>query len=136
MNRGSDRVSGGGFEQTRRELERWRRGGARGRRIPEGLWKAAVELGRQHGVSKTALRLGLDYYGLKKRVESATKKATCGDGRGAGFVQMPALGLLPAPECVFELEHPRGVRLRIQLSGPARAELLEPLVRALWSPAR
>jgi hypothetical protein len=95
-----------------------------------------VELGRQHGVSKTALRLGLDYYGLKKRVTAARKKPTRGDGRGAGFVQMPALGLVPAPECVIELAHPRGVHLRIQLHGPARAELLEPLVRALWSPAR
>lgn len=136
MSRGSDRVSRDGFDQTRRELERWRRGGARGRRIPEGLWKTAVGLAREHGVSKTALRLGLDYYGLKKRVTGATKKPTGGNGLGAGFVQMPAWCPVPVPECILELEHPRGVRLRIQLQGPARVELLEPLVRALWSPAR
>jgi len=136
MNRRSDRVSRDGFDQARRELERWRRGGARGRRIPEGVWKAAVELACKHGVSKTALRLRLDYYGLRQRVAAATKQATRGNGPGAGFVQMPALGFVPTPECVIELEHPRGVRLRIQLSGPARSELLEPLVRALWSGGR
>ena len=136
MSRGSDRVSRDGFAQARGELERWRRGGGRGRRIPEGLWKAAVELAREHGVSKTALRLGLDYYGLKQRVAAATKKPTGGDGRGAGFVEIPAWRPVSVPECVLELEHPRGVRLRIELQGPARAELLEPLVRALWSPAR
>ncbi len=38
------------IEETRLELENWRRERKRGQQLPEGLWGKAVELARQHGV--------------------------------------------------------------------------------------
>jgi hypothetical protein len=136
MRRRSDRVSRDGFDDARRAFESWRSHGARGRRIPDGLWRAAVRLAREHGVSRTALTLGLDYYSLKEHVAAGANESAGGGARSGGFVEMPPLGLPPAPGCILELEHRRGARLRIQLQGPARAEILEPLVRALWRGTR
>jgi len=59
------------LERIRRRLERWRRT-RRGRdRIPEELWGLAVAAVGTYGLNKTARALGLDYYSLKRRVESA-----------------------------------------------------------------
>jgi len=43
---------------ARRAFEGWRSAPERGRRVPESLWKIAVDLAREQGVSKTALALG------------------------------------------------------------------------------
>src|SRR5208282_5178079 len=54
-----------------RRFERWR-GAHTGRLpIPKGLWAAAVELARQHGVFPTAKVLRLEYGKLKQLVEAA-----------------------------------------------------------------
>ena len=49
----------------------WRAKRAVGQRIPESLWKSAAEVAAQHGVSRTASLLKLDYYALKKRIADA-----------------------------------------------------------------
>ena len=115
---------------VRGALEGWRRARGRPRRIPEALWQAAVEAAHEHGVSKTSRELGLDYYALESRLRS-----TPGPKASPAFVEVhwPAVG--PAPECRLELEDGRGARLRVELTGSARAEL-ESLARALWSAAR
>ncbi|MCP4549211.1 MAG: hypothetical protein GY835_22385, partial [bacterium] len=59
------------LSDVRRQFERWRKGRRRGTRIPEDLWQAAADVGRQVGVSKTAQELRLDYYTLRRRTESA-----------------------------------------------------------------
>ncbi len=48
----------------------WRQSRKQGTRIPEALWRAAVDAARAHSVSKASHVLGLDYYALKKRLES------------------------------------------------------------------
>jgi hypothetical protein len=40
----------------------------RGRKLPDSVWQAAVELAREHGVYSVARHLRLDYGGLKKRL--------------------------------------------------------------------
>ena len=40
----------------------------RGKRLPDSVWQAAVELAREHGVYSVARHLRLDYSGLKKRL--------------------------------------------------------------------
>ncbi len=119
----SDRSLG----SVRRALESWRR--ARGRawqRIPEALWQAAVELALEHGVAKTSRELGLDYYSLERRLRARPRPKA-----SPAFVELRG----PAPECRLELEDGRGARLRVELTGSARAGL-ESLARALWSAAR
>jgi hypothetical protein len=119
------------LDSVRRALEGWRR--ARGRawqRIPEALWQAAVELAWEHGVAKTSRELGLDYYSLERRLRARPRPQA-----SPAFVELrgPALG--PAPECRLELEDGRGARLRVELTGSARAGLAS-LARALWDAAR
>jgi hypothetical protein len=53
-------------------FQTWRRRRKGGSRIPPLLWSLAVGLARDHGVSRTATALKLDYYSLKKQVEAAT----------------------------------------------------------------
>ena len=48
----------------------WRQTRELGTRIPEGLWKLAVKLASTHGVCRTSSMLRLDYYSLKRRLES------------------------------------------------------------------
>ena len=130
------------IERVRRELEQWRRRRGRGRRIPEPLWKAVVKLAREHGVSKTRHALRLDYYSIKKRLDSAvptssaiTSPVVSGAGSEGRFVELP-LGAMPAPPtCVLEVEDGRGARLRLELQGLGAGELAG-VVRSAWGEAR
>ncbi len=115
------------------QFARWRQSRKRGTRIPEALWRAAVEAAREHGVSKTAQVLGLDYYRLKKRLESTAELSESEPAAEQGFVEIPLFA--SAAECVLEMEDVRGARLRIELKGSAVAHC-QTLAQALWSVAR
>ncbi len=136
MKPGSRRPSRDLLSDVRRQFEDWRRSRRRGARIPEALWRAAASAGHEHGVSKTAQALRLDYYALKKRVELAPEKRsaakTCSEIK---FLEIPLGAPSGRPECVLELEDGQGARLRVELQGAALAEL-ETVARALWSMAR
>jgi hypothetical protein len=119
-------------EALRSRFERWRRTRKSKTPIPEELWSAAVELARQHGISRTAAPLRLDGGKLKRLVLAASR----GSRRPAPprFVELPALTGVPSgwsvAEYTLELEgHNR--KLRIQCKGASAAELAA-LSRALW----
>ena len=132
MKQGSRRPTLDILSDVRSRFEGWRRRRPRGSRIPAALWRAAVEAARAHGVSKTAQELRLDYYGLKKRLDSASTAPSV-PSPGRDFVEIP----LPstAPECVLEFEDGQGARLRVEFKGAAPSGL-ETLARALWSVSR
>jgi hypothetical protein len=92
------------------------------------LWRAAVDAAREHGVSKAAQALRLDYYGLKKRLETGLSGPEPGSGR---FLEIP-LCAPSAAECVLELADGHGARLRVELKGASASEL-ETLTRVFWS---
>ena len=121
------------LSDVRRQFESWRKSRKRGTRIPEALWRAAAEAAREHGVSKAAQALGLDYYGLKTRLESTAELCESEAAAEQGFVEIPLFA--SAPECVLEMEDAQGARLRVELKGPAAAHC-EALAQALWSMAR
>jgi hypothetical protein len=112
--------------QARGRFEAWRsRCQGRGR-IPQELWKLAVQLAGRHGVSRTASVLRLDYDSLKKRAEAVGSEPRSG---------LPAFVELPSPvpagkQCLFELDNRSGVTLRVQLLGYDTADL-EVLARHL-----
>jgi hypothetical protein len=94
-----------------------------------------VAAGLEHGVSKAAQELRLDYYRLKDRVEAAGEDRLRVDGpRGSGFVEIPLCAPSASAACVIEMEDGRGARLRLEVTGVAVSEL-EPLTRALWGMA-
>ena len=133
MKQGSRPLSRDALSEAQSQFEQWRASRKRGTRIPEGLWRAAVEAAREHGVSKAAQALGLDYYGLKQRLESTAELSESEGSAEPGFVEIPLFAA--APECVLELEDAEGARLRIELKGPAAAQCAA-LAQALWSVAR
>jgi len=140
MKQGSRQVSSPDrLSEVRRQLEHWRQSRRRGARIPEELWQAAADLGREVGVSKTAQELRLDYYALRRRMELNTQpgleeRPAREVPRAGGFVEIP-LCAPASPECIVEIEDPRGARLRLELKGVTPAHL-ETLTRTLWSLAR
>ena len=99
--------------QGRRRFEAWRQRRQGDRCIPQALWALAVRLVSQHGISRTARALGLDYYSLKKRVEAAGKEAP---SRGPAFVELP---------------NGAGATMRVQLLGYDAADV-DALTRRFW----
>ncbi len=133
MKQGSRRPTRDILSDVRRQFESWRKSRKRGTRIPEALWRAAVEAARERGASRTSQALGLDYYGLKKRLESTAELCESVPAAEPGFVEIPLFA--SASECVLEMEDAQGARLRVELKGPAAAHC-EALAQALWSMAR
>lgn len=114
------------FGAAEREFGRWRRKHQRGR-IPESLWATAVELAREHGVSKTSRKLRLDYYGLKRRLDSNEEEAlprVDADQRRKHFIEAPINAPNPKRSCTLELRSDRGDALRMDLAGMTAEEIL------------
>jgi len=59
--------------QLQRQLDQFRSAQPHRAKTPEGMWQAAVDLARQHGLYAVAHPLRLDYVGLKRRLEGVTK---------------------------------------------------------------
>jgi hypothetical protein len=88
--------------QLQRQLDQFRASQPHRTKIPEGLWQAAVELAREHGLYAVAHPLRLDYVGLKRRLEGVTKRAEKKQPASPGFVEL--IASYPAvAECVIEL---------------------------------
>jgi hypothetical protein len=56
------------LEQTRNKLAAWRQRNKAPKPIPDDIWKAAVELSHQLGLTAVSRELKLDYSSLKRRV--------------------------------------------------------------------
>ena len=101
----------------------WRKKRVAGQRIPKSLWKSAVEVAAQHGVSRTAALLKLDYYALKKRASSS--------GPSSAFVELSPVSLSMMSDCVIEWENVAGARMRVQMKGQNAPDVLA-LSRSFW----
>ena len=113
--------------QGRRRFQSWRGQRQGGRRIPQPLWDLAVHLVSQHGISRTATALGLDYYGLQRRTGTAAAPAPSSH---PAFVELPA-PILVGKECRLEFDNGAGATLRVQLVGYDAADI-EALSRSFW----
>ena len=118
------------LQDARSRFQSWRQRRQRGDRIPDSLWMLAVRLVRSHGVSRTALTLGLDFYRLKRRAEEAARHPR---PSGPAFVEVVP-PFVAGKQCLFELHNRAGASLRVQLTGYDAAEV-DVLVRGLWGAA-
>ena len=84
----------------------------RGKRLPDSVWQAAVELAREHGVYSVARHLRLDYAGLKKRLGGVSHRRQ--KTRKPTFVELIAPPSAMQGECLIEFESLRGSKVRIQ----------------------
>ena len=106
----------------------WRQQRLPGERIPPPLWTLAVRLVPAHGVSRTSMALGLDYYSLKRRAEEAADQA---QSKQPAFVELPA-PLAASKQALFELDNGAGITRRVQLLGYDAAEVAV-LARSFWN---
>jgi len=112
------------LEAGRRRFDQWRKTRKGHGRIPERLWTSAVRLAGAYGLCRTARALGLDYNALKKRTNSADPHDSSSQETATAFVELvPPQGAC-LPECIIELEHPRGAKMRIRLTGHQSTEVV------------
>jgi hypothetical protein len=98
--------------QLQRQLDQIRSTQPRGKKLPDSLWQAAVELAREHGVYSVAHPLRLDYTGLKKRLGGVCHRRR--KARKPAFVELIAPSSAMLGECLIEFESLRGSKVRIQ----------------------
>ena len=115
----------------------WRRTHVPHSRIPKFLWTAAVKLAADFGISRTATALRLNYYDLKKHVESKAppSRPASAAKHTPAFLEWPASALPTPPECVIELENTAGSKMRIHLKGHHDPDLVT-LSGSFWNMAR
>ena len=98
--------------QLQRQLDEIRSARPRGRKLPDSVWQAAVELAREHGVYSVAHHLRLDYTGLKKRLGGVSQRRR--KTRKPTFVELMAPPSAMLRECLIEFESLHGGKIRIQ----------------------
>jgi hypothetical protein len=113
----------------------WRRMHVPHSRIPKSLWSVAVKLAVEFGISCTATALRLNYYDLKKHVESneSASRLPSAAKHMPAFVEWPASAVVATGEYVIELENAAGSKMRIHLKGPHAPDLMA-LSRSFWNP--
>ena len=106
-------------------LKAWRAARSPGQRIPDELWKAAADLARVHGLSRTAAALKLSYYDLKRRLPAGRvqrrRRLT-----PAPFVEVAPPSLAPGlgERGTVELVQASGARLTLRLPNASTSDLL------------
>lgn len=120
------------LEGIRRRFDRWRRTRPGRSRIPAALWTSAVTAARKYGLARTVRVLRLDYASLKKRVEAGVAHRGPEREAVAGFVELTPALAGGSGECIVELDHPGGSKMRVQLKGVEPPDLTA-LSQSFWS---
>jgi hypothetical protein len=115
-----------------RQIERWRQTRRHREPMPGRLWTMAARLARQHTVARIARLARVDYYALRDRLETLVVESTRKQEKRPSFVELPVPPCAPSTECIVELEHPRGGRMRIHVKGTPAPDLVA-LSRSFWS---
>src|SRR5436190_9059247 len=113
------------LQSLAQRLKSWRATRTPGKRIPEDYWKAAAELARVHGLSRTAAALKLSYYDLQRRLSDISVPGRRGVP-AACFVELappaPLAGLVE--HGTLELVQASGARLTPRLPNASPRDLL------------
>lgn len=116
------------YAELAERLKQWRRTRRRGQRIPEELWEAAAALAQVHGLNPTSAALRLNYYDLRKRLESPMKGQDKSRSRAPTFLEMPKVMCGQADPGTVEVVRANGSRMTLRLSAARSCDLL-PLMK-------
>lgn len=100
-------------------FEQWRRARQKRDRIPEELWRAAVDLSASYPTFRIARTLRLNYTQLKERIHERV-----GESMSSQFVEVKVPSLFSASPCVMELRSPSGFELKIETDAALQSELV------------
>jgi len=122
------------LEVVRNQFEVWRKRRRRGRRIPETLWQAGVELCREHSVFEVSRALRLNYNGLKNRVPKVSREIGLAVGQrpDLNFVKLDLGAPIAPSECLVEMEATNGSKMRMSFRGVLRDVDPVELSRTFW----
>ncbi len=98
---------------ARRRVEVWRRTRPTRGPMPAKLWEEAAQLAGVHGINPIARALGLEYYALKRHLETTRR---CAETTRPAFVEVSVVPPTLMLARIVELERPDGARMKIQLS--------------------
>ena len=102
-------------------------------RLVEKTSDLLARIARTQGISATASALGVNYYGIKDRIEAVPKEESTHAPRPA-FVEVDAPSSLFPPSCEVELES-AGEKMKVRLSGSPSVNVVA-LLDAFWSRGR
>jgi len=114
-----------------RRFKQWRGKRVGSERIPENLWRAAIDLTHENPISRVSRELRLDYYELKDRVNGEHKSKS--SKAASPFVELKMDDSEPVKKnaAAIEIEDGRGMRVKIALPQAGVSALLEWASR-LW----
>jgi hypothetical protein len=122
------------LEGLARRLRQWRARQHSKGSLPQWVWDEAAEAAPEHGVSRVARVLGLDYYKLKRRA-TAPRSGAVTNGTPAGFVE---LNVSPTPSLpspwTLELSDAHGRKLTLR--SPSEPSTWTALARTFWEDVR
>ena len=116
--------------EVRARFAAWRDNRKHGRRIPEELWSAAVELTKTHSLNTVSRQLKLSYTELKKRTADIDQQSH--PNPSPNFIAIDLPGANPPAECVLEMAHHSGNKMRMHFKGEVALDL-QSLAEAFWS---
>ncbi len=119
------------IQDLNRRVEQWRRRRRSREPMPGPLWDLAAGVAREHGVARVARIVRLGYQALKKRLNSFDSRSEEQLEKGPAFIEMRIPFTASLPECIVELEHPGGSRMRIHVKGGPAPDL-PGLIRGFW----
>jgi hypothetical protein len=119
------------------QFEAWRKTRRRRCRIPDALWKAAVEQCRGQSICAVSAALRLNYNTLRSRVAKTRDPGVAvGQGPDFGFVKLDLGAPITPSECLVEMEVPNGTKMRMSFKGASREFDPVELSRAFWRQGR
>jgi hypothetical protein len=98
----------------------WRETRAHKCRIPEELWTAALMLSNEYSIHRISRALGLSHNELKRRVTKFQSNQA--PAPSLDFIPLD-ISLPHSAECIVEMEHRNGNKVRMHFKGKADLDL-------------
>jgi hypothetical protein len=119
------------IDRLKRRFDKWRKFRKPRTRIPDRLWKAAIQTAQQCGLNRTAKALRLNYYDLKKRIDVHFNAQSI----APAFIELSPAAAGSTSDCIIECENKNGSKIRIQIKG-MNAPDLNAISAAFWRSER
>lgn len=117
--------------EVQSQFAAWRKTNKRRERIPETLWSAAVKLSENHSIHKISRALRLNHSDLRDRVAERKSMQTHNVTPSRNFIAIEMENLQSA-ECVIEMEHHNGNKMRMHFKGKTDLDLRS-FADSFWS---
>ena len=113
------------LEAVCKRFEYWRQTRKKRCPIPEKLWQAAESLYPEYSLYHISKALRLNYTDLKQRFEQKQSAFIPPSIHPSEFIELNIDSPIPPAECLVEMEDPYGAKMRMQVKGGARLDLIE-----------